>query len=155
MNILLRKKIMRNFIAQQVIFLGITSLLFNISCQNEKKESNLDSQSEWQEKSPRQKWDYTGNYQATLPCADCKGIIVKLQLKKDNSYRIVQNYNENDSVAGEIKTETGQYQWSENDSLIILNNQKFKVSDNVLSWKNPEVDRIKKDSTKSYTLRRI
>ena len=104
---------MRNFIAQQVIFLGITSLLFNISCQNEKKESNLDSQSEWQEKSPKQKWDYTGNYQVTLPCADCKGIIVKLQLKKDNSYRIVQNYNENDSVAGEIKTETGQYQWSE------------------------------------------
>ena len=80
---------MRNFIAQQVIFLGITSLLFNISCQNEKKESNLDSQSEWQEKSPKQKWDYTGNYQVTLPCADCKGIIVKLQLKKDGT--IVQS----------------------------------------------------------------
>ena len=146
---------MRNFIAQQIIFLGVTTLLFNVSCQHEKKENQRNTKSEWKAKSPKEKWDYTGSYQVTLPCKDCKGIIVNLELKKDNSYRIVKNYNENDSIADKIQTETGQYKWSENDSLIILNNQEFRVSDNVLSWKNPEVTRIEKDSTKSYTLRRI
>ncbi len=146
---------MRNFIAQQVIFLVITTLLFNVSCQDEKKDNKQDSQTEWQDKSPKEKWDYTGNYQVTLPCIDCKGIIVKLELKEDGSYRIVKNYNENDNTPGEIKTEIGQFRWSENDSLIILNNEEFSISDNVLSWKNPNIERIEIDSTKTYTLRKL
>ena len=146
---------MRNFIAQQVIFLGITTLLFNVSCQDEKKENKQDAQTEWEEKSPKEKWDYTGVYQVTLPCVDCSGIIVKLHLNEDGSYRIVKNYNGNDDTPGEIKTETGKYQWSENDSLIILNNQKFRISDNVISWKDPEIARIKKDSSKTYSFRMI
>ncbi|MDN3595007.1 copper resistance protein NlpE N-terminal domain-containing protein [Zunongwangia endophytica] len=146
---------MRNFIAQQVIFLSVMTLLFSVSCKNENKGQPENTKAEWQQKSPKQKWDYAGSYQVTLPCTDCKGIVVELQLKEDGSYKIVQNYNENDDTAGEIKTESGQFKWSENDSLIILNNQKFRVSDNVLSWNNPEVERMAADSTKNYTLRMI
>jgi len=146
---------MRSFIAQQLIFLVITTLLFNVSCQHDQREKTEDSQSEWQEKGPKEKWEYTGTYQVTLPCKDCKGIIVNLELKPDGSYKIAQNYNENDSIAGEIKTEIGQYQWNENDSLIILNNQKFVFLDKVLSWKNPAVARIEKDSIKTYTFQKL
>ncbi|WBL24834.1 copper resistance protein NlpE N-terminal domain-containing protein [Zunongwangia sp. HGR-M22] len=146
---------MRNFIAQQVIFLAVTTLLFGVSCKNETEEKPENTKAEWQQKSPKQKWDYAGSYQVTLPCTDCKGIVVQLHLKEDGSYKIIQNYNENDDTAGEIKTESGQYNWSENDSLIILDNQEFRVSDNVLSWNNPKVARMAIDSTKSYTLRMI
>ncbi|WP_417887340.1 copper resistance protein NlpE N-terminal domain-containing protein [Zunongwangia sp.] len=147
---------MKNFILQQMIFVCILTLLATGACKNDKEAKEQKSTTEWQQKSSEKKWDQNASYQVTLPCEDCSGIIVKLQLKEDGTYRLIKNYNDNNKEAGEIKMETGNYHWNEDGTILKLANDSFKVSENILKWINPTVKRIKKDDkSNEYTLRQI
>jgi uncharacterized lipoprotein NlpE involved in copper resistance/heat shock protein HslJ len=44
------------------------------------------------EHSSRSAVDWAGVYKGMIPCADCEGIDVEIQLNEDNSYKMVMNY---------------------------------------------------------------
>lgn len=147
---------MKNFILQQMIFVCIVSLLAAGACKNDKKPKEQKTTTEWKQKSSKKKWDYTASYQTTLPCEDCNGIIVKLQLKEDGSYRLTKIYNGGETKNDEITTETGQYSWKSDGHILTLANDNFEVAENMLKWLNPSVKRIKKDEKNAqFTLRQI
>src|SRR5690348_9723803 len=61
------------------------------------------------------------NYVGTLPCADCEGIAVSLQLNKDSSYIMNSVYKGSrvDSSNNSFK-DTGRWSMNANDTLILF-----------------------------------
>lgn len=61
---------------------------------------------------------YRGTYRGVIPCADCNGIRMEVELKVDNTYRLVQTYvGKGDEKPVE---KTGTYAWTRADSLVTL-----------------------------------
>lgn len=105
------------------------------------------------------KKNWTGEYQGTLPCADCQGINTKITLKKDETFRIEQHYlGTKDTSKTKIFTEMGKFKWNSTDSVISLQNklkQKFKVGQGKLFWLNLEGDKIQSELADKYVLHKI
>lgn len=63
--------------------------------------------------------DWSGTYEATLPCADCPGIKTILTLNSDQTFQISKQYLKNHTE--ETTTEdTGRFEWQKNGSIIHL-----------------------------------
>ena len=71
------------------------------SCNTGKQSGNSGNKSEGEiemsaefiaEHSSRSAVDWAGVYKGMIPCADCEGIDVEIQLNEDNSYKMVMNY---------------------------------------------------------------
>jgi uncharacterized lipoprotein NlpE involved in copper resistance len=76
--------------------------------------------------------DWSGTYEATLPCADCPGIKTSIVINQDETFQIHSEYLERD-----LKTEdSGKIMWHDNGSVIHLmgkdTNLKLKVGENQL-----------------------
>lgn len=62
------------------------------------------------EHSSRSAVDWAGVYKGMIPCADCEGIDVEIQLNEDNTYNVVMNY----LGRGDSKfTDEGLFEWDE------------------------------------------
>ncbi|ASK32167.1 hypothetical protein CEY12_19645 [Chryseobacterium sp. T16E-39] len=77
--------------------------------------------------------DWSGTYEAVLPCADCPGIKTSLTLNKDNTFMITEEYIDRKS----INEDKGTFQWDKAGSIITLKgklaNYKYKVGENHLN----------------------
>lgn len=83
----------------------IISMISIIACNNSKKTHD-----------PQR--EYLGEYKGTIPCADCPGIQIEVELKSDNTFEIEMDYVDRDSKTKEegtyeeidgIVTCTGRY----------------------------------------------
>jgi copper homeostasis protein (lipoprotein) len=101
---------------------------------------------------------FAGTFADTIPCADCAGIAVTLQLEPDETYIIKQNYlnvNGKDTVIYDLG------KWSITDSILKLSNsteipKQYKIENvNKLSMLTSEAEVIKSISNLSYTLERL
>ena len=76
--------------------------------------------------------DWEGNYEGTLPCADCPGIITVVNLTKENIFTMYLDYMEKNTKM----TDTGNFTWDESGSIIHLKGKstdvKYKVGENRL-----------------------
>lgn len=76
--------------------------------------------------------DWAGEYEATLPCADCPGIKTQLTLLQDSTFTLHSEYLEKNTHTDE----KGTLMWHDQGSVIHLNgaetNLKFKVGENQL-----------------------
>lgn len=76
--------------------------------------------------------DWSGTYEATVPCADCPGIKTSLTLNKDNTFSITEEYLERNTK----NTDNGTFEWGARGSMITLNGKtakyKYKVGENKL-----------------------
>ncbi len=76
--------------------------------------------------------DWAGNYEGTLPCADCPGIITVLNLKSDNSFSMYNKYIDRDVEIND----TGSFTWDDKGSVVHLKGKntdvKYKVGEGVL-----------------------
>lgn len=86
--------------------------------------------------------DWAGDYKGTLPCASCEGIKTELELNKDKTYELTQEYL--GDKGGENKTTIkGSFTFdAKNPSIITLdkagNNQKFFVGENFVTFRSAE-----------------
>ncbi|MCG9754658.1 copper resistance protein NlpE [Shewanella insulae] len=102
--------------------------------------------------------DWPGLYRGTLPCADCQGIAMKLQLNGDNSYRLSQEYLGKPSTSTNV-TLSGQFNWNETGSKITLDakarGMKLQVGENILFMLDDKGERIKGALAQQYQLLKI
>ncbi|MCG9713356.1 copper resistance protein NlpE [Shewanella insulae] len=99
--------------------------------------------------------DWPGLYRGTLPCADCQGIAMTLQLNGDNSYRLSQEYLGKPSTSANV-TLSGQFNWNETGSKITLDakarGMKLQVGENILFMLDDKGERIKGALAQQYQL---
>ena len=82
---------------------------------------NDDSGLKIDEHNSRNSLDWNGTYHGTLPCADCEGIHTIIEINKDETYKLTQEYlNKNLNLE-----DTGKFTWSDDGGKI-----KIKTKDN-------------------------
>ncbi|NGM66616.1 copper resistance protein NlpE [Sphingobacterium sp. SGR-19] len=94
--------------------------------------------------------DWTGTYEATLPCADCPGIKTVLVLREDETFQMHSEYLERDT---EFEDE-GKFEWQNSGSVVHLKgkdtNVKLKVGENILFQLDQEGNEITGDLAEHY-----
>ncbi|WP_228433666.1 copper resistance protein NlpE [Chryseobacterium polytrichastri] len=92
--------------------------------------------------------DWSGTYEAVVPCADCPGIKTSLTLNKDKTFSITEEYIDRNSK----NNDKGTFDWDTTGSVITLNGKsakyKYKVGENKLfqlDMDGKEIDGPNKD----------
>jgi heat shock protein HslJ len=62
-------------------------------------------------------FDWVGTYKGTIPCADCQGVQIVLQLHKDNTYKQITKFV---GKGDEVFTEEGSFLWKKEGAYIVL-----------------------------------
>ena len=96
--------------------------------------------------------DWPGSYQGVIPCADCPGIKVTLQLDANQQYQLSRYYQER---ADEPEQTSGQFRWSSDGRTIQLDdaaNSQFLVGENRILQLNPQGERISGELAAQYWL---
>lgn len=101
--------------------------------------------------------DYQGTYKGTLPCADCMGIRMEIDLRKDSTYQLKTTYLGKGDEKPTLKE--GTYSWSKADSLITLTGvtdqpNKYQVGTNSISQLDMDGTKVLGPSAKRYILRK-
>lgn len=96
--------------------------------------------------------DWAGSYQGVIPCADCPGIKVTLQLDANQRYKLSRYYQE---AAAEPVLSEGEFRWSSDGRQIQLDDaegSQFLVGENRLLVLNPQGQRISGELADQYWL---
>lgn len=97
--------------------------------------------------------DYDGIYRGILPCADCEGIKTTLYLMRDQTYKIVSDYQ---GKEGGVFETSGKFSWDKSGSIITLKDQdgvtKYKVGEDHLIMLDQEGKTITSALAKNYIL---
>lgn len=104
----------------------------------------------------RNSLDWEGTYSGTIPCADCEGIKVQLNINNDLTYYKISDYLGKDDSSF---TESGTFLWSEDGGSIALEGnpegaQKYLVGENVLFMLDRDGNRITGDLAEMYQLKK-
>ncbi|WP_373523060.1 copper resistance protein NlpE [Aquiflexum sp.] len=98
--------------------------------------------------------DYLGIYSGILPCADCEGIEVTLELGSGDSYTRKSTYLGKDD--NKVIESSGTFSWNEAGNTITLNDEDFPnqyfVGENVLFHLDIDGNRITGDLAENYKL---
>ncbi|QYK00760.1 copper resistance protein NlpE [Shewanella psychrotolerans] len=100
--------------------------------------------------------DWPGVYEGLLPCSNCKGIKLRLQLNSDNSYQLTQNHlGQTDTPEVQI----GHFNWNARGSYITLDTNEspmlFQVGENQLFMLNSDATRISGELANRYRLLKV
>ena len=111
--------------------------------------------------SSRTSLDWSGVYEGLLPCSNCEGIKLRLQLNSDNSYQFIQNYL-GQTDTGERNTpevQIGHFKWNTRGSHITLDTNEppmlFQVGENQLFILNSDATRISNELANRYRLLKV
>jgi len=96
-----------NFFGVLVLFLCLSA------CNNLKQPEQVLNDTH----SSRGSVDWPGLYRGILPCADCEGIQISIQLKKDLTYVITTQYL---GRSPDLQTQKGSFEWNKEGSCIRL-----------------------------------
>lgn len=148
--------------------LFIVSSIILASCNSGKQSSqsqNSDSvvyemsQEFMAEHSSRNAVDWAGVYKGEIPCANCEGIIVEIQLNEDNSYKRILNYLGSDE---NNFTDVGVFEWDETGGKIRLALEEedagnwYRVGENRLIMLDAEGNRIENNiPAEKYIIEKI
>jgi len=104
----------------------------------------------------RNSLDWNGTYQGTLPCADCEGIAIELQIKLDGSFVLTENYlgKENSQF-----TYQGKFNWNTAGNTIAVPSDhedvvQYFVAENQLFRLDREGQRITGGLADKYVLKK-
>lgn len=122
------------------------------------KEYYKQQEPEWEEAfrrehTSRNSLDYHGDYKGTLPCADCEGIMTKISLNLDYTFRMTRRYLGKDDREYVIE---GTFSWEECGNIIRLNEldkpNQYHVGEMALFQLDMDGNRITGDLAHKYTL---
>jgi uncharacterized lipoprotein NlpE involved in copper resistance len=104
----------------------------------------------------RNSLDYYGIYKGTLPCADCTGIGVTLELSPENAYVIKYTYlGKNDST---VALNQGNFEWDGSGFVVTLMQEAepntYFVAENALFKLDNRGNKITGDLAEKYILRK-
>lgn len=100
--------------------------------------------------------DWTGNYEGTLPCADCEGILTTVTLNNNDSFKIGYNYLGKDITTF---TDQGMVIWNEDGNKITLKGNsevsQYVVGENVLTKLDLNGNKIEGELAEKYQLKKL
>lgn len=140
------------------IILALALALSIVSCkQNNKKETNTVETDQQDTEvvdghSSEMALEWAGTYEGIFPCADCPGIKTTITLHDDKTYKLVQDYMDNQ----EPETESGSFQFDESGSIISLMReataQKYKLVENAIIALDADGNEVTGELADSYIL---
>lgn len=101
--------------------------------------------------------DWAGVYRGLLPCADCEGILMELELNTDLTYELSYQYQ---GASSEVIKEKGNFKWNNSGSKITLIgkdqevNRKYQVGENQLFSLDGDGNRITGELADMFILRK-
>lgn len=101
--------------------------------------------------------DWNGVYRGMLPCADCEGILMELELHTDLTYELSYQYQ---GATTEVFKEKGNFQWNNSGSKITLIakdqqvNRRFQVGENQLFSLDGDGNRITGELADMFILKK-
>ncbi|KGO81121.1 hypothetical protein Q763_08535 [Flavobacterium beibuense F44-8] len=156
---------------KKISALAILALLAFTSCKNGEKSSDEQTQTETVTDTTgtenpstsvptgdnsENSLDWTGVYSGTVPCADCPGIEIELQINDNNTYSLSEHYLEKQETAN---MNTGSFTWDDTGSIITLDEngmgRKFKVQENSIKVLAPDGTAIEGEQKEKYTLKKV
>lgn len=100
----------------------------------------------------RNSLDWAGTYEATLPCADCPGILLKITLNEDGTFAKTVAYLERPNI---FATQ-GTFTWDETGNVVTLDDngslEMLRVGENTLTILDLEGNAITGESAEYYIL---
>jgi len=102
--------------------------------------------------------DWNGVYRGLLPCADCEGILMELELHTDLTYELSYQYQ---GASPEVITEKGVFEWNDAGSKITLIgkdqgvHRRYQVGENQLFSLDGDGNRITGELAEMFILKKI
>ncbi|WP_375748920.1 copper resistance protein NlpE [Vibrio sp. HN007] len=97
----------------------------------------------------RNSLDWFGTYKGMVPCSDCDGTNIFLDLKKDSSYMMSRSHIGKMSIT---VMEEGKAVWNESGSGILVDDMIFRVQENRLLLIDDANEPIRNQDGESYLL---
>jgi len=148
---------------KSVFIFGVAIFAF-IGCKNDvKKEVTVQDELETvestiDEHNSQNSLDWAGLYEGMIPCADCEGIKVFLELNQDKTYTLTQTYLGKPEKDNEIE-KSGDFRWDDSGSQITLKDgadeMHYKVGENQLLMLDTEGNIIDGKISDLYILKKI
>lgn len=128
--------------------IAATSLFF--ACQKEKQPESPEPQAEVVDMHNSQNSvDWPGTYFGTIPAASSPGINTLITLNDDNTFEKTVYYLESNDTP---ETTTGTFKWSEDKSIITIEENTYKVGENQLFMLDINNKEITGEMAKDYIL---
>lgn len=107
--------------------------------------------------------DWPGTYEGVLPCANCEGIKLRLQLNVDESYQLTQHNlsqgQTNTSQSDVPEVQVGYFKWNSQGGRITLDTKEkpmlFQVGENQLFILDSDGKRISGEPAAHYRLLKV
>ena len=103
---------------KNILLFAVTSVIL-VSCNSGKQSSQTENSNSAElemskefmaEHNSINAVDWAGVYKGKIPCANCEGIIIEIQLNEDNSYKRILNYLDEDKNKF---TDEGAFEWDQ------------------------------------------
>jgi len=149
------------FILTTFCIAGLASCIGSKSTQSESNSIEENAVPEQTNPDPahnaRLSLDYYGTYHGVLPCGDCEGIEITIQLMEDSRFTKITQY------LGKSKSEKfraeGKFEWDKSGFVVQFIGldfpNKYFVGENILFQLDREGKRITGDMASEYILRKI
>ncbi|WP_299689460.1 copper resistance protein NlpE N-terminal domain-containing protein [uncultured Vibrio sp.] len=99
--------------------------------------------------SARSALDWNGMYRGMVPCSDCAGTNLLLELKSDGQYSFSRSYV--DKMSATVMVE-GELVWNDSGNTIQVDEYRFFVGENQLWLVDQAEERLTDEQGKAYTL---
>lgn len=106
----------------------------------------------------RNSLDWSGTYRGTLPCADCEGILIEIQLHQDSTYDLARKYK---GESEEVLRQSGSFKWDNSGNKITLitdeqsETNQYQVGENQLIKLDVSGKRIQSEFSEMYSLKKL
>ena len=142
----------------KLLVFSIAALMIGTSACKQ-KETVEQTQQEVKGDTSKNSLDWEGTYTGVIPCADCPGIFIRLDLGSDDKYKMEQTYQKGGMEA--IKSE-GKFTWSADGSTITLEQvgqndfpSELKVGENKLTIIGKDGKEIAGELAPDYILTKV
>lgn len=145
----------KNILAVAIAVFAVMNVMTACNNNNNRKDSIAENQTETaidRVHNSRNSLDYEGTYTGVMPCADCSGIQIQINLSGDN-YRRKMVYEGKDSEFND----SGKYTWNNEGNIIMLGDdrsEQYLVGENVLYALDVDGNRITGDLAEMYILKK-
>lgn len=143
-----------------LLLFGLSAILVG-ACKNQPKENPISEASDASTAmvsdghNAANALDVTGTYKGTLPCEDCDGLEMEIQLDNDNSTYAVK-VNPIGRKDGKEMSFKGNYTWNEEGNTVTLigldEPSRYFVGENILFQVGPDGKRRTGEGADKYTL---
>lgn len=103
---------------------AVVALALVTACTSTKNTTQHQNPSTSDSHNAQNSLSYDGIYRGLLPCADCEGIKTTIYLMRNNTYKVISDYQ--GKKDGYFET-NGTFSWDKTGSIITLIDQNFKL----------------------------